>query len=223
MTQGYPTKQHSVPVKRYCRTMELKADDALIREYVRRHSEGEVWTEILAGIREVGILEMEIYLLGNRLFMIVDTPIDLDWDTAMARLATAPYPMLRACNFEFTLPRPSYTYHTLQALRTAYPEHEFSLIIGEDNWQCFHRWYRGDDIVRETPIIVYPRSSENSEHSESTKELSTFNFQLSILEDPPLLPYSSTEIRHRIATGQDASHMLHPDIAKYITEKHHYT
>ena len=150
------------------------------------------------------------------------TLLDENERLAMARLAVAPYPMLRACDFEFTLPRPSYTYHTLQALRTTYPDHEFSLIIGEDNWNNFHRWYRGDDIVRETPIIVYPRSSENSEHSESTKELSTFNFQLSILEDPPLLPYSSTEIRHRIATGQDASHMLHPDIAKYITEKHHY-
>ena len=90
MTIGYPTKPYSVPVKRYCRTMELKPDDALIREYTRRHSEGEVWTEILAGIREVGVLEMEIYLFGNRLFMIVDTPIDFDWDTAMDRLATLP-------------------------------------------------------------------------------------------------------------------------------------
>ena len=90
MTIGYPTKPYSVPVKRYCRTMELKPDDALIREYTRRHSEGEVWTEILAGIREVGILEMEIYHLSNRLFMIVDTPIDFDWDTAMACLATLP-------------------------------------------------------------------------------------------------------------------------------------
>lgn len=88
--KGYPTKQHTVPVKRYCRTMELKPDDALIREYVRRHSEGEAWTEILDGIREVGILEMEIYLLGTRLFMIVETPADFDWDTAMARLATLP-------------------------------------------------------------------------------------------------------------------------------------
>ena len=90
MTTGYPTKQHPVPVKRYCRTMDLKPDDKLIREYVRRHSEGEVWPEIIAGIREVGILEMEIYLLGNRLFMIVDTPLDFDWDTAMERLATLP-------------------------------------------------------------------------------------------------------------------------------------
>lgn len=88
--KGYQVKQHSVPVKRYCRTMELKPDDALIREYVHRHSEAESWPEIRQGIRSVGILEMEIYLLGNKLFMIVETPVDFDWDSAMARLATLP-------------------------------------------------------------------------------------------------------------------------------------
>ena len=88
--QGYNTKQHFVPVKRYCRTMDLKPDDALIREYIHRHSEGEAWPEILGGIREVGILEMEIYIFDNRLFMIGETPVDCDWDNAMARLATLP-------------------------------------------------------------------------------------------------------------------------------------
>ena len=90
MEKGYNTKQHAVPVKRYCRTMQLKPDDALIREYIHRHSQGEAWPESLNGIREVGILEMEIYLLGNRLFMIVETPVDFDWDASMARLATLP-------------------------------------------------------------------------------------------------------------------------------------
>ena len=88
--EGYTTKCHSMAVKRYCRTMELKHDDALIHEYIHRHSQGEAWTEILDGIRQVGILEMEIYILGNRLFMIVDTPLDFDWDIAMANLATLP-------------------------------------------------------------------------------------------------------------------------------------
>ena len=141
------------------------------------------------------------------------TLLDENERLTMARLAVASYPMLKACDFEFTLPRPSYTYHTLQALRAAYPECEFSLIIGEDNWQCFNRWYRGEDIARETPIIVYPRSSESPE---LTKELSSFNFQLSILKNPPLLPYSSTEVRQHIAAGHDASHMLHPDVAQHI-------
>ena len=152
------------------------------------------------------------------------TLLDENERLAMARLATAPYPMLKACDFEFTLPRPSYTYHTLQALRTAYPDHEFSLIIGEDNWQCFDRWFRGEDIARETPIIVYPRESGSGRLTiDDNAQSSTSNFQLSILENPPLLPYSSTEIRERIATGQDVSNMLHPNVAQYIKEKQHYT
>lgn len=88
--KGYPSKQHPVPVKRYCRTTELKNAPELIAEYVKRHSQSEAWPEILAGIREVGILEMEIYILDNRLFMIVETPLDFDWDSAMERLATLP-------------------------------------------------------------------------------------------------------------------------------------
>ena len=87
---GYVVQEYKVPVKRYCQTMDLKDNPELIAEYVKRHSEAEAWSEIRDGIREVGILEMEIYILGTRLFMIVETPLDFDWETAMARLATLP-------------------------------------------------------------------------------------------------------------------------------------
>ena len=87
---GYVVQEYKVPVKRYCQTMDLKDNPELIAEYVKRHSEAEAWPEIRAGIREVGILEREIYILGTRLFMIVETPLDFDWETAMARLATLP-------------------------------------------------------------------------------------------------------------------------------------
>jgi L-rhamnose mutarotase len=90
MTEGFRVKEYGKPVKRYCQTMDLKDNPELIKEYRKRHSESESWKEILDGIREVGILEMEIYILGTRLFMIVETPLDFDWDTAMARLATLP-------------------------------------------------------------------------------------------------------------------------------------
>ena len=89
-SEGYIVKEYSGPVKRYCQTLDLKDDPELIAEYRRRHSEGEAWSEILWGIREVGILEMEIYLLETRLFMIVEAPVDFDWDSAMARLSTLP-------------------------------------------------------------------------------------------------------------------------------------
>ena len=56
------------------KTLDLRDSPELIAEYRKRHSQAGAWPEILAGIREVGILEMEIYILGTRLFMIVETP-----------------------------------------------------------------------------------------------------------------------------------------------------
>ena len=88
--EGYKVKEYKGPVKRYCRTMNLKNNPELIAEYRKRHSEEHSWKEIREGIKQVGILEMEIYILDNRLFMIVETPLDFDWDSAMARLATLP-------------------------------------------------------------------------------------------------------------------------------------
>lgn len=88
--QGYKVREYHGPVKRYCQMLSLKDDPALVAEYRKRHSEGRIWPETLAAIREVGILEMEIYILGTNLFMIVETPLEFDWDTAMARMATLP-------------------------------------------------------------------------------------------------------------------------------------
>lgn len=87
---GYRMKRYNVPVKRYCQTLDLKDDPKLMAEYMNRHSRSEVWPEILEGIREAGILEMEIYILNNRLFMIVETPLDFEWDTAMRKMAELP-------------------------------------------------------------------------------------------------------------------------------------
>ena len=87
---GYKVRQYDGLVKRFCQTLDLKDNPELIAEYRRRHSEGEAWSEILDGIREVGILEMEIYIVGTRLFMIVETPVDFNWSEAMARLSTLP-------------------------------------------------------------------------------------------------------------------------------------
>ncbi len=90
-TEGYNVKRFDGPTKRYVRTMELRGDTPeFFREYERRHAEGNVWPEVLEGIREVGILEMEIYRCGKQLVMIVEAPEDFDWDTAMGRLATLP-------------------------------------------------------------------------------------------------------------------------------------
>ena len=88
--KGYKVREYNCPVKRYCQTLDLKDDPALIAEYKKRHSESEHWAVIREGIRKVGILEMEIYIIDTRLFMIVETPLDFDWERAMKELATLP-------------------------------------------------------------------------------------------------------------------------------------
>lgn len=90
MTEGYQVRQYGQPVKRYCQMLELKNEPELIARYRRAHSQAESWKEIRDGIRQVGILEMEIYIKDNRLMMIVETPLDFNWDEAMGRLATLP-------------------------------------------------------------------------------------------------------------------------------------
>jgi len=87
---GYIQSPREGRVKRYVQTLDLSDDPEMIREYRKWHSEDFHWREIREGIRAVGILEMEIYILGTRLVMIVDAPEDFDWTEAMNRLATLP-------------------------------------------------------------------------------------------------------------------------------------
>ena len=75
-------------MKRYCQTLELVDDEEMIRKYCEVHR--HVWPEVIAGQREVGILDMQIYRKGRLLFMICDTVDDFDWERDMARLATLP-------------------------------------------------------------------------------------------------------------------------------------
>lgn len=90
MNKGYLQKQFGQKTKRYVQFLELTNNPELIKEYRKWHSEEHHWKEIRDGIRAVGILEMEIYILANKLVMIVETPVDFDWDSAFARLATMP-------------------------------------------------------------------------------------------------------------------------------------
>ncbi|HEX7411598.1 MAG TPA: L-rhamnose mutarotase [Bacteroidales bacterium] len=76
--------------KRYCKTLELKNDPGLIDAYKKIHSKDAAWQEITQGIREVGIIDMEIYIAGTRLFMVMDTIAEFDHEKAMAELAQKP-------------------------------------------------------------------------------------------------------------------------------------
>ena len=75
-------------MKRYCQLLNLPDDPELIKGYIREHQ--HVWREIQDGIRQVGIIDMQIYLLGNQSFMIMDTVDECDFEADNARLATLP-------------------------------------------------------------------------------------------------------------------------------------
>lgn len=88
LKSGYIKKSYPVQTKRYCQFLKLKLDGDKVEQYKYWHKSQNIWPEIPEGIRKAGILDMEIYLIGNVEFMIVETPIDFNWDDAFGRLAT---------------------------------------------------------------------------------------------------------------------------------------
>ena len=86
----YLNTNKSASYRRFCKTLELKNDPELIEEYKRVHTKDSVWPDITKGMKEVGIIDMDIHIHGTRLFMIMDTIPDFDHDKAMAKLSKKP-------------------------------------------------------------------------------------------------------------------------------------
>ncbi len=144
----------------------------------------------------------------------------------MARLAVEGIPGIRVSDFEFNLPIPSYTYKTLTELKKAYPNNDFRLIIGGDNWASFSRWRNPEEILSEFGIIVYPRPGEqlksqlknNSQFSIGFAQAkASLNSQF--LADAPQMPISSTQIRQNISATLP---FLPPPVATYISANNLY-
>lgn len=128
----------------------------------------------------------------------------------LVRLAVEDYPKFRASDFEFHLPRPSYTIHTFEKLKEAYPTVTFHLIIGSDNWLSFPRWYQSDRLVAENPILVYPRPGY-------PVDASTLPPQVRLVRSP-VFEISSTFIRQALAEGKDIRYFLHPRVYERISK-----
>lgn len=145
-----------------------------------------------------------------------DSLLDEEKRLKMVQLAAEPYSdKLKACDFEFQLPRPSYTVDTFKALKIQYPEHEFSLIIGGDNWDTFSNWKNYDEIIRNYKIIVYPRLGARLNVSQKLKG------KVEIL-DSPIIEISSTEIREGIEEGRNIRPYLPVEVYKYIETNNLY-
>lgn len=133
---------------------------------------------------------------------------------ALARLAVEEDPQLRVSDFEFSLPRPSYMAHTLEALRKAWPEREFVLVIGADNWLDFHRWHQPEAILAHHRVVVYPRPGYTLQAESLPEGVS--------LAQTPLIDLSSTAIRQQIAQGACRGEGLAPRVWEEIKQKGYY-
>ena len=128
----------------------------------------------------------------------------------LARLAVDGVKGVEVCDREFSMPRPSYMYNTLQALSGEHPDREFVLVIGADNWERFPQWYRSRDILAAYRIIIYPRPGYSLPQVP----------QGVTVAPTPLLDVSSTDIRRRIATDPHyAGQGLPPSVWQEIREK----
>ena len=141
------------------------------------------------------------------------TLLDDDLRLQMAKTALADEPFIEVSDYEFHLPRPSYTWNTLQALKDDYPDREFVLLIGGDNWENFAHWYRADDIIRNYQLIVYPRRG-------SDIDLTSLPSTVTVIE-AELLDISSTDIRRRVRRHQSIKGMVPDCILDAVTE--HYS
>ena len=132
----------------------------------------------------------------------------------MARLALEHETGIIACDYEMHLPKPSYTWLTLQALSRDYPDRQFVLMIGGDNWSIFHRWYHADDILQNYQVVVYPRRDEQPVEK-------SLPVGVTIVE-AELLDVSSTEIRQRIREGRSIRKLVPPSVAAFIKQEGYY-
>lgn len=132
----------------------------------------------------------------------------------LVRLATQDYAKFKVSDFEFHLPRPSYTIQLLEALKGTYPEREFTLIIGADNWQLFDRWKESERLLAENKIMVYPRRGIEVREEDLPANVS--------LVQAPLFEISSTFIRKALQEGNDVRYFLHPEVYRKIKELHLY-
>jgi nicotinate-nucleotide adenylyltransferase len=128
----------------------------------------------------------------------------------MVELAVSRHPQLKACDVEFSLPVPSYTVNTLQHLRTAYPSHNFNVIMGSDNLAGFNKWKDYEEILQHHQLLVYYRFGFESGIIENHPNVRLF--------EAPILHISATFVRDLIQQKAPISFLVPAEVEEYIKE-----
>ncbi|MBX3165727.1 MAG: nicotinate-nucleotide adenylyltransferase [Bacteroidetes bacterium] len=118
----------------------------------------------------------------------------------LVNLAIDEHPNMRSSNIEFSLPQPSYTIHTLTHLKEKYPQHQFSLIMGQDNLQTFSKWKNYEEILKHCHVYVYPRPNGTPTEFDNHPKVH--------ITDAPMMDISSTFIRKAIKEKKDIRFFL---------------
>ena len=134
----------------------------------------------------------------------------------MVYQAVKDYPKLRQSDIEFNLPQPNYTINTLVHLEEKFPDHEFALIMGEDNLKSFHKWKNYQLILKLHDIYVYPRISEGKVETQFDEHPKIHHV------NSPIMELSSTFIRKSIKEGKNVRPMLPENVWEYLDEMNFY-
>ena len=134
----------------------------------------------------------------------------------LVNLATEDYPKIKPSDIEFKLPQPNYTVNTLAHLQDKFSQHEFSLIMGEDNLNSLHKWKNYEVILKNYAIYVYPRISSELENSNFRN-----NPNIHFI-DAPIVEISSTFIRENIKNKKNVQPLLPSKVWEYIDHNNIY-
>lgn len=170
----------------------------MLAQYLSQHSQlDEVW----------------LTLSPQNPLKISNELLDDEHRLAMLRLATEGLVGVEVCDIELTMPRPSYTINTLERLSQQYPDCEFRLVIGGDNWNLFERWKDYQRIIDEYGVVIYPRPGYD------LNPIANKNVEV---VEAPLADVSSTQIREAIKCGKDVRSLLPQGVWEYIKENKLY-
>ncbi len=133
----------------------------------------------------------------------------------MVEMVSRPIEGIETSAFEFSMPKPSYTIDTLNALQAKFPDDEFYLVIGADNWQLFAKWRNSEEILAKYHVLIYPRLGYEVTIPDELKARVQ-------LVDAPIIELSSTQIRERLALGQSVRYYVPDKVLEYIERKHLY-
>lgn len=131
----------------------------------------------------------------------------------LVRIAVENDNRMKASDFEFNLPRPSYTVDTLAFLAEKFPEHEFAIIMGGDSFQNLHKWKNAEVIVQRYPIYVFNRPGYTIDNK--------IGAQLQIM-DAPLLEISATAIRKNIKENKSIKYLVPQNVIEEMEKSNFY-